>query len=125
MAETDDGLMAQDRKAALELLRWYVEMGADEAIGEEPVDRFAPTPAPPNAVASRNPQRAVTPAISPSSPNALEPPAASTASGGGGTAHRICRVGGGGGAIGAGIGGARRQLGGAGSSDRRISKAAR
>jgi uracil-DNA glycosylase len=32
------------------LLRWYVEMGADEAIGEAPNDRFAapePAPAPP------------------------------------------------------------------------------
>ena len=76
MAETDDGLIAQDRKAALELLRWYIEMGADEAIGEEPVDRFAPTPAPPNAVASQNPQRAVTSSISPSAPNTLESPAA-------------------------------------------------
>ena len=28
-----------------ELLRWYVEMGVDEAIGEQPNDRFAP-PAP-------------------------------------------------------------------------------
>jgi DNA polymerase len=28
----------------LTLLRWYVEMGADEAIGAEPVDRFAPSP---------------------------------------------------------------------------------
>jgi uracil-DNA glycosylase family 4 len=26
------------------LLRWYVEMGADEAIGEMPNDRFAPAP---------------------------------------------------------------------------------
>jgi DNA polymerase len=65
MAETDDGLIAWDRKAALELLRWHIEMGADEAIGEEPVDRFAATLvspnalASPNAVASQNPQRAV------------------------------------------------------------------
>src|SRR5579863_8229289 len=29
-----------------DLLRWYVAMGADEAIGEQPLDRLAPTPAP-------------------------------------------------------------------------------
>ena len=36
---------ADDREAALALLRWYVEMGADEAIGFEAEDRLAPTPA--------------------------------------------------------------------------------
>jgi DNA polymerase len=36
-----------DRDAALALLRWYVEMGADEAIGAEPANRFAPAPAVP------------------------------------------------------------------------------
>ncbi|HUN45063.1 MAG TPA: uracil-DNA glycosylase [Stellaceae bacterium] len=30
-----------------ELLSWYVAMGADEAIGAEPLDRFAPPPAAP------------------------------------------------------------------------------
>jgi len=30
-----------DRKAALALLRWYVEMGADEAIVDEPANRLA------------------------------------------------------------------------------------
>src|SRR4051794_6679712 len=30
-----------------ELLRWYVEMGADEAIGDVPVDRTQPRPAKP------------------------------------------------------------------------------
>jgi DNA polymerase len=33
---------ADDREAALALLRWYVEMGADEAIGFDPEDRLAP-----------------------------------------------------------------------------------
>ena len=33
---------ADDREAALALLGWYVEMGADEAIGVEPEDRLAP-----------------------------------------------------------------------------------
>jgi DNA polymerase len=36
---------ADDREAALALLRWYVEMGADEAIGFEAADWFAPPPA--------------------------------------------------------------------------------
>jgi uracil-DNA glycosylase len=37
------------RQAALALLQWQIEMGADEAIGGEPVDRFAQraTPLPP------------------------------------------------------------------------------
>lgn len=73
MAEADDGQMGQDHKAALELLRWYVEMGADEAIGEEPVNRFGPPAAAPSATAARNPQRAISPAIS---LNAMAPPAA-------------------------------------------------
>jgi uracil-DNA glycosylase len=33
-----------DRETALALLRWYLEMGADEAIGTEPVNWFAPGP---------------------------------------------------------------------------------
>jgi DNA polymerase len=35
-----------EREAAIALLRWYVEMGADEAVGAEPANRFAPPPAP-------------------------------------------------------------------------------
>jgi DNA polymerase len=34
------------RAADLAALAWQVELGADEAIGEAPVDRFAPAPAP-------------------------------------------------------------------------------
>ncbi|CAN5696228.1 uracil-DNA glycosylase [soil metagenome] len=34
------------------LLRWYVDNGIDEAIGEEPVDRFAAPPPPPPAAAA-------------------------------------------------------------------------
>src|ERR1700720_2950888 len=43
---------ADDREAALALLRWYIEMGADEAIAFEPEDRLAPpaTSMPPPAV---------------------------------------------------------------------------
>jgi uracil-DNA glycosylase len=33
-----------NREAAIALVRWYVEMGADEAIGAEPANRFAPPP---------------------------------------------------------------------------------
>ena len=39
-------------ETALALLRWYVEMGADETIGDEPVNRLAPR-APPRASAIR------------------------------------------------------------------------
>ena len=35
----------REHEAAIALLRWYVEMGADEAIGAEPANRFAPPPA--------------------------------------------------------------------------------
>jgi DNA polymerase len=52
-----------------ELLRWYVEMGADEAIGEEPVDRLRPTVAPASP--------APTPAAAP--PRSPPPPLARTA----------------------------------------------
>ena len=37
----------REHEAALALLRWYIEMGADEAIGAEPANRFAPPPEPP------------------------------------------------------------------------------
>ena len=33
------------------LLKWYVDNGLDETIGEVPVDRFAPPPAPESAPA--------------------------------------------------------------------------
>ncbi|MSO64435.1 MAG: uracil-DNA glycosylase [Alphaproteobacteria bacterium] len=38
-----------DRVAALATLRWLVEAGADEALADRPVDRFALTPAAPAA----------------------------------------------------------------------------
>jgi uracil-DNA glycosylase len=34
-------MMGDDREAALALLRWYIDMGADEAIGAEAFDRLA------------------------------------------------------------------------------------
>jgi uracil-DNA glycosylase len=40
-AEGSQPVTPEAHEAALALLRWHVEMGADEAIGEEPVDRFA------------------------------------------------------------------------------------
>ena len=33
--------MDLSRQDAVELLKWYVEMGADEAVGDAPVDRYA------------------------------------------------------------------------------------
>lgn len=48
-----------DTRALVEALAWQIELGADEAIGEAPVDRFAATATPP--------------------PTSLAPPAASAA----------------------------------------------
>jgi DNA polymerase len=57
---------------AAALLRWYVEQGVDEAIGEEPVDRFA-APPPPAAAAAAVPvapaTRAPTPLRAPPPPS--------------------------------------------------------
>jgi uracil-DNA glycosylase family 4 len=60
-------------ETAFTFLRWYVEMGADEAIGSEPVDRFTPpriSEAPP----------VIAPAARPPMPRAVatSPPAALT-----------------------------------------------
>ena len=41
MPEGHNQTMAQAHKGALALLRWHIEMGADEAIEDGPVDRFA------------------------------------------------------------------------------------
>ncbi len=46
MSVVEDRAKPGDREAALALLRWYVEMGADEAIAAEPANRLAPPPAP-------------------------------------------------------------------------------
>jgi uracil-DNA glycosylase len=53
--------------AALALLRWYVAMGADEAIGDLPVDRLAP-PAPPRPLPIARP---AAPGIAAAPPAAL------------------------------------------------------
>jgi DNA polymerase len=39
---TGSGMTATERQAVQALLAWYAAMGADEAIGEQPVDCFAP-----------------------------------------------------------------------------------
>jgi uracil-DNA glycosylase len=63
-----------DAETALALLRWYVEMGVDETIGDEPVNRLAPR-APPRAFAIRPTEPA---AVPPQSVRAVaaSPPAA-------------------------------------------------
>ena len=65
-----------DRDAAIALLRWYVEMGADEAIAAEPANRFAPPPAPagvaPTSAPPPSPPRPqVAPAVAAAPPKAL------------------------------------------------------
>ena len=59
------------------LLRWYVEQGVDEAIGDEPIDRFAAPPPPPAAPAERPPSapaaRAPTPLRTPPPPISAAP----------------------------------------------------
>lgn len=62
-----------DRAALLDALAWQVEMGADEAIGDAPVDRFdLPAAAP----SPRRPPASVVPAVAPAP---AAPPAAGTA----------------------------------------------
>src|SRR5216683_1857475 len=63
-------------KPLAELLTWYVAMGADEAIGAEPLDRLAPAPAP-------RPEAVPVPAAAPPIPAATAPlvaPSAAAAS---------------------------------------------
>ncbi|HEY1432778.1 MAG TPA: uracil-DNA glycosylase, partial [Stellaceae bacterium] len=59
---------ADDREAAIALLRWYIEMGADEAIGSDAADRLAPTVAgtPPPSVSA--PSRGQSPRSVPAAP---------------------------------------------------------
>jgi uracil-DNA glycosylase family 4 len=44
MAPSDTSPNAGERETALALLRWYIEMGADQAIDAEPLNCFAPSP---------------------------------------------------------------------------------
>ena len=68
-------MKADDREAALALLRWYVEMGADEAVDSEPADRLAPPPARMPSSTATAPARGQSPR-----PVAAAPPAALTKS---------------------------------------------
>lgn len=72
---TQSGIDAMSRSDALALLRWLIDMGADEATGPVAVDRFAeaertnsapPRVAPPPAATAPPPQRA--PAAAPPRP---------------------------------------------------------
>jgi len=60
--------MPTECETAVALLRWYVEMGAGEAIDEQPTDRLAATPAPPTPA----PLPQGTPPIAVSSPSLAE-----------------------------------------------------
>jgi uracil-DNA glycosylase len=71
MADTGDRLTAEECRAALALLRWYVEMGADEVIGDEPVDHLA-APVAGSAPAARSPA-AISAALAPPAPYDSEP----------------------------------------------------
>lgn len=73
--------MNTTRNEALELLKWYGEMGVDEAIGEAPVDRYGeaaaakkPAPRPPApqpAAAAARPRAREAPAAMSGSPDEL------------------------------------------------------
>ena len=73
----DPGEPATVPRAARALLRWYIEMGADEAIGDEPIDRLALTRAPAAAPPAAPRPPAARPAIEPAArepePAAREP----------------------------------------------------
>src|SRR5580658_5077242 len=54
MASPEPATLTPDQ--ALALLQWQIEMGADEAIGAEAVDHFAPAPlSPPPALRATSP----------------------------------------------------------------------
>jgi len=59
------------RNATLALLRWFVEMGADEAIGAEPVNRFAPAPAVEVPIPAPRPRPQAAPATAAAPPKVL------------------------------------------------------
>jgi DNA polymerase len=71
MPSTDAETTPGELEAALALLRWYIEMGADEAIGAEPIDRLA-------APAVRQPPQGTPPSTPPPAARAIAaaPPAA-------------------------------------------------
>jgi DNA polymerase len=73
MAPSDTSPKPGERETALALLRWYIEMGADQAIGAEPLNCFAlspvgeasPAPAPSVTAPPAHPQAARSVAASP------------------------------------------------------------
>lgn len=85
MTGTDRPPDDDDRRAARALLAWQAEAGADEAIGETPVNRLAPRPAPepqarahdagaqPAPVPTRSPTRSHAPAGSGTAVDAAAP----------------------------------------------------
>ena len=60
-----------DRDTALALLRWYVEMGADEAIAAEPVNRIASAPAMAAPIPPSPSPRQTVPTVTAAPPKAL------------------------------------------------------
>jgi len=64
-------LLRLDRDARVALLRWYIEMGVDEAIGAEPVNRFAPAPAIPTPILAPTPRPSAASATAAAPPKAL------------------------------------------------------
>ena len=71
-----DAQLSADKAAALALLQWQIEMGADEAIGDVAIDRLTPPPAPaPRPVEQSAPVRPV-----PTRTTAAVPPRALTES---------------------------------------------
>src|SRR5260221_9580384 len=56
------GPAMSDAQPLAELLRWYVAMGADEAIAAQPLDRLAPPPAAPPPAAPIREAAALVPA---------------------------------------------------------------
>jgi DNA polymerase len=76
-----------------ELLRWYVDMGADEAIADEPVDRLRPSPA-----RSTTSPITVAPASAPppqrdhAAPQRIAPPGATSGGGEGAGARALAEA---------------------------------
>ena len=63
-------------EAALALLEWQIEMGADEAIGEVAPDRLAPPPSPPRSARLRIPAAAPSRRACPAAPSLVGAPPA-------------------------------------------------
>jgi DNA polymerase len=68
-----------DRDTALALLRWYIEMGVDEAIADAPANRFAPAPAVAAVIPVAPPPPPAAPAVAASVRAAPPPPQAASA----------------------------------------------